>query len=298
MDFSDLRIFEAVARLGGMNRAAAALNTVQSNVTARIRLLEEELETPLFHRYSRGVTLTEAGRRLLPYATRIDQLMRDARSAVVDDGHPKGSLTVGALETTAALRLSSHLSSYVARFPEVDLILRTGTTQELITDVLDRRLEGAFVCGPVDHPDLEQRHAFREELAILTAPSVQSLDALFGKAELKIVVLRAGCSYRQRLEEFLARRGILNPRRLEFGTLEAIVACVAAGLGITLLPKSLIGAVTRDHDVTAHPLPKGEGRVETLFVHRRDAHISSALMAFLRRVGVSAGQPQDGDISV
>src|SRR5579875_9556 len=201
MDAADLRIFEAVARLGGMNRAAAELNTVQSNVTARIRLLEKELEAPLFHRHSKGVALTDAGRRLLPYATRIEHLLRDARSAVADDGHPKGSLTVGALETTAALRLSSHLSSYVAQFPEVDLILRTGTTQELINDVLDRRLEGAFVCAPVDHPDLHQRHAFREELAILTSPSIQNLDALFREAEARIVVLRAGCSYRQRLED-------------------------------------------------------------------------------------------------
>jgi len=66
MDASDLRIFEAVARLGGMNRAAAALNTVQSNVTARIRALEEQLGVQLFRRTSRGVSLTAAGERLLP----------------------------------------------------------------------------------------------------------------------------------------------------------------------------------------------------------------------------------------
>jgi len=66
MDTADLKFFEAVARLGGMSRAAAELNTVQSNVTARIRVLEDELGTPLFHRHARGVTLTDAGRRLLP----------------------------------------------------------------------------------------------------------------------------------------------------------------------------------------------------------------------------------------
>ena len=60
MNAADLRVFEAVARLGGMNRAASELNTVQSNVTTRIRLLEDELGTPLFHRHSRGTTLTDA----------------------------------------------------------------------------------------------------------------------------------------------------------------------------------------------------------------------------------------------
>ena len=81
MDAADLRVFEAVARLGGMNRAAAELNTVQSNVTTRVRLLEEELGTPLFQRHSRGVALTAAGRRLLPYATRVRQLRADSARA-------------------------------------------------------------------------------------------------------------------------------------------------------------------------------------------------------------------------
>jgi DNA-binding transcriptional LysR family regulator len=284
MDVADLKVFEAVARLGGMNRAAANLNTVQSNVTARIRLLEEELGAPLFERHSRGVRLTAAGHRLLPYAFRMQHLLDDARRSFRDDGIPQGSLVVGSLETTAALRLSPYLSSYVASYPMVDLVLRPGTTCELIKDVLEHRLEGAFVCGPVDHPDLEGQLAFREELAILTALAVQNLDELFRHGTFKIVVLRAGCSYRQRLEEVLARRSIGNVRLLEFGTIEAILSCVAAGLGITLLPKSLIGAVSRDHRVTMHELPKSEALVETVFIRRRDSFTSSALAAFLQRV--------------
>lgn len=281
MDASDLRIFEAVARLGGMNRAAAELHTVQSNVTARIQLLEQELGAPLFTRHSRGVALTPAGERLLPYARRVRHLLDDARRVVADDGSPKGRLTVGSLETTAALRLASVLSAYVAAYPEVDLVLRTGTTAELVDQVLARTLEGAFVCGPLDHPDLDQEVAFQEELAVLTAPSVRDLGALMRRGEVKIVVLRAGCSYRQRLEDILAKRGILAQRRLEFGTLEAIVGCVSAGLGVTLLPKSLIGPVWRDGRVTVHDLPTAEAIVDTLFIRRRDAFVSSALAAFL-----------------
>src|SRR5690349_16681320 len=103
MDAGDLRVFEAVARLGGMSRAAAELNTVQSNVTARIRHLEAELETKLFRRHARGVALTAAGERLLPYAARLGQLLAEARRAVQDDGTPAGALRLGSLETTAAL---------------------------------------------------------------------------------------------------------------------------------------------------------------------------------------------------
>ena len=282
MDGGELRVFEAVPRLGGMNRAAAELNTVQSNVTTRVRRLEEALATPLFHRHSRGVALTAAGRRLLPYAVRVGRLLADARRAVEDDGRPKGPLTVGSLETTAALRLSPILSTYAAAYPEVDLVLSTGTTCELIEAVLEHRLEGAFVCGPVDHPQLQEEATFREELVILTAPAVRTLDDLVTKGDLKIVVLRAGCSYRQRLEDILAKRGVVGVRRLEFGTLEAILGCVAAGLGVTLLPKSVVDSARRDGRVAVHELPQAEAGVETMFIRRRDALVSSALDAFLQ----------------
>lgn len=284
MDAADLRIFEAVARLGGMTRAAAELHTVQSNVTARIRVLEDELGTPLFERSSRGVALTPAGRRLLPYAVRVRHLLEDARQAVEDEGTPAGPLTLGSLETTAALRLSPLLSTYLAKYPEVDLILRTGTTRELTEAVLEHRVEGAFVCGPVSHPELDAETIFREELAIFTAPAVEGLDELVKQGDLKIVVLRIGCSYRQRLEDILAKRGVVGARLLEFGTLEAIVGCVAAGLGVTLLPKALIGPVWPDGRVAVHELAAADAVVDTVFIRRRDGFVSSALAAFLQCV--------------
>ena len=288
MDAGDLRVFEAVARLGGMSRAAAELHTVQSNVTARIRGLEVRLGTPLFERHSRGVALTAAGRRLLPYALRVQRLLEEARRAAVDDGRPRGALAIGSLETTAALRLSPALTTYAAAYPEVDLTLATGTTSELIAAVLESRLEGAFVCGPVRHPELEAEPAFREELVLLTSARAGAIDDALAQADLRIVVLRAGCSYRQRLEDILARRGVVGARLLEFGTLEAIVACVAAGLGVTLLPRGVIEAVWRERGLAVHAVAPAEAMVETLFVRRRDAFVSSALAAFLRHARPAA----------
>jgi DNA-binding transcriptional LysR family regulator len=289
MDAADLRIFEAVARLGGMGRAAEALHTVQSNVTARIRQLEDELGRELFRRHARGVELTSAGRRLLPYAQRVARLLEDARRATVDDGSPQGPLVIGALETSTALRLSRPLAAYVAAYPGVDLTLRTGTTCELIEQVLDHRLEGAFVCGPVAHPDLDATPVFTEELALLTAPTIGSLDELAARGEVRIVVLRAGCSYRQRLEELLVRRGIAAPRVLEFGTVEALFGCVAANLGVTLLPRALIGPVWQEGRVAVHALPPADALVETVFIRRQDAYHSSALAAFLAMLRPAAG---------
>jgi DNA-binding transcriptional LysR family regulator len=281
MDASDLKVFATVARLGGMNRAAAELHTVQSNVTARIQALEANIGCVLLERHNRGVSLTQAGRRLLPYADRVARLLADARRAARDDGVPRGVLTIGSLETTAALRLTPLLTRYAADNPEVDLVLRTGTTRELVGDVLEQRVDGAFVCGPVAHPELDEQVMFREELVMLTAPGVASLDVVLDAGEVRLVVLRAGCTYRQMLEGWLARRGIVVQRQLEFGTLETIFGCVGAGLGITLLPRALVGEVCRVGRVGVHALPPQDAMAETLFVRRRNGFTSSALQAFL-----------------
>jgi DNA-binding transcriptional LysR family regulator len=220
----------------------------------------------------------------MPYAARLDALLEEASCAARDDGAPRGTLVVGSLETTAALRLSRLLASYVADHPHVDLVLRTGTTAELVERVLARELEGAFVCGPVSHADLAATPVFDEELALLSAPGRRSVAQLLRQPDLRLIILRAGCSYRQRLEELLARRGVVGLRRLEFGTLEAILGAVAAGLGITLMPRALVGPTWRGGRIAVHRLPKAEARVQTLFVRRRDRLRSSALVAFQKHV--------------
>lgn len=284
MDATDLRVFEAVARLNGMGKAALALNTVQSNVTARIRALEDELGVGLFERHSRGVTLTAAGRRLLPYATEVADLLARARRAALDDGTPRGALVIGSLETTAGLRLPPILAAFAQRWPEVDLTLRTGTTADSLAGVLDRTLEGAFVAGPVEHPDLLQTVVFREELVLVSAPQ-RTLSELLRTPDLKAMVLRAGCSYRARLEAVLASRGLPSVRLLEFGSLDAILGCVAAGIGVTLLPRGVVQAAAGAARVALHTLPPREAMVETLFVRRRDGLATSALTAFLDCAG-------------
>src|ERR1700755_3469477 len=102
MDLSVLRIFRAVVREGGVTRAAERLNRVQSNVTTRVKQLEDDLGTPLFVREGKRLRLTPAGRLLLDYADRLLALADEAREAV-QDPRPRGVVRLRAVESTAAV---------------------------------------------------------------------------------------------------------------------------------------------------------------------------------------------------
>jgi LysR family transcriptional regulator, cell division regulator len=284
MDATDLRVFESVARHGSMSRAAAELHTVQSNVTARVRALEEDLGVQLFQRHARGVKLTSAGRRMLPFAGRISKLLADARSAARDDGTPSGILEIGTMETTAALRLPSVLANFTKAYPKVRPIITTGTTSGLIEDVVECRLEGAFVAGPVEHPEIVQEAAFREELVLVTSRSIRSPEELSRVEDLKTIVFRAGCSYRRRLDTLMTDLGLLVAQPMECGSIDAIIGCVAASIGVTLLPKGVVAAAWRDGRVAVHELASKYSEVQTVFIRRPDAYVSSALSAFLQIV--------------
>ena len=281
MDAGDLAVFAAVARSGGITRAADLLHTVQSNVTQRIRLLEAELGVPLFLRHSRGVTLTSAGSQLLPYAERIGSLLREARRAAADGSEPRGQIAIGALETATALRLPPVLAVYGQRYPEVDISIETGTSASLLEAVLERRLEAAFVAGPVSHAELLVLPLLQEELVLVTAPRVAGFDDLARQSPLKLIVFRAGCTYRNQLERLLAARGIVGARRLEFGTLDGIIGCTAAGIGVTLLPRAVVAQAAAEGRIALHALPPEDARVDTVLVRRQDMFVSTALGRFI-----------------
>lgn len=284
MELSDLVTFSTVARLGAVTRAADELNTVQSNITQRVKALEAEIGTPLFERHSRGMTLTGAGRRLLPYAQRLAALSREAVLAAREDGEPKGPLSIGSMETTAAVRLPSLLAEFHRRFPAVQLSLRTAPTADLVAAVLDGSLDGAFVAGPIAHAELTDVTAFQEELVLVTARRWASLAALrAGTPESgpTALVFRTGCSYRQRLEQLLTEFGWPSAARFELGTLDGMIGCVAAGMGVTLLPRAVVERSDQSGNIRIHPLSPSQSRVDTIFIQRRGAPQYSALQGFV-----------------
>jgi DNA-binding transcriptional LysR family regulator len=160
VELSDLEIFRSVALEGGVSRAAQRLHRVQSNISTRIRQLEDRLGVRLFLRQSRGLALTPPGEALLPYAERLLDLSSEAEAALTD-GPPRGNFRVGTLESTAAARLPDVLSRYHACYPDVQVELSTDTTQGLLDRLLEYEIEVAFVAGPISHAALDTLLAWR-----------------------------------------------------------------------------------------------------------------------------------------
>ena len=288
MDIHDLTVFAAAARHGSVTKAAQSLSTVQSNVTTRIRLLETELNVRLFHRNHRGITLTQKGQRLLPYAQQMLSLVEHAKAAVSDTREVGGTLHIGALQSTATARLPDVLKTYAARHSHVDISVETGTSVDLIAKVLESKLDGAFVSGIEDHPSLDVVTSYVEELVIITPAAFRSVKSYLKQSALaKTLVFKIGCHYRQRLEQYLGAEGVGMLSPMDFGTIDGIIGCVAAGLGISLLPRSVVERSSRRKEIAMHQLPKAHRYVETQFVTHK-AQVQS--LALTRLIDVIVGQ--------
>jgi LysR family transcriptional regulator, cell division regulator len=281
VDIQALKVFQVVARMGSISRAAQELNYAQSNVTNKIQQLEASLQTSLFYRHNRGITLTIKGKTLLAYSEKIFHLLEETSKAMKDEPEPNGPLCIGSMETTAAVRLPSLLAKYHHQYPNVDLTLITGPTEQHVQSVLQHELDGAFVAGPIEHPELIQQTVMEEQLVLITDTLHPPLATIKDIQNRTLLVFRAGCSYRAKLQLWLHQEGVIPDKIMEFGALEAILGCVSAGLGISLLPFSVIERQLHAGTLRYHTIPDLYANVQTVFIRRKDALMTSALTRFM-----------------
>jgi DNA-binding transcriptional LysR family regulator len=269
MDLSDLRIFTAVVREGGVTRAAQRLNRVQSNVTTRIRQLEEDLDVTLFIREGKRLHLAPAGQLLLGYADRLLALADEAQASIRDP-RPRGLFRLGAMESTAAVRLPKTLHAYSRLHPDVTLELRTGNPEVLGTAILAGELDAALVAEPIAEASFDKVFAFEEEPVIVSVAG-QPPPGKKGGFPKTILVFEPGCPHRRRLEQWYAKHGEMPERIIELGSYHAMLGCVVAGMGIALLPRSVLSTFPESKRLTVHRLPAGENCARTVLIWRKGA---------------------------
>jgi DNA-binding transcriptional LysR family regulator len=283
IDLDALQIFKAVVDFGGVTKAAAQLHRVPSNVTTRLKQLEEGLGTKLFHRHSRKLLLSSDGDLLLTYAEQLLRLSAEAESAI-RSGKPQGKLRIGTIESAAATRLPPILARYHRANPQVQIELVSGTTGSLLEQVSRYAIEAAFVAERFEPAGFEMMPVFRERLVVIAPKEIAAIKKPEDFRGMTVIAFEVGCSYRRTLEEWLARSKITPERVLEFGSFHAIVACVAAGSGIALVPHSVLHTLHAEREVSILPLPTQFSEATTFLVWPK-THRSAALDALRRELG-------------
>jgi DNA-binding transcriptional LysR family regulator len=285
MDLSDLRIFSTVVREGGVTRAAEKLSRVQSNVTTRIRQLEEDLDVTLFIREGKRLHLAPAGQALLGYADRLLALAEEARASVRDP-KPRGVFRLGSMESTAAVRLPKLLSDYHRRHAEVTLELRTGHPGDLATAILAGELDAALVAEPIADTPFDKAFAFTEEIVLVSAAGQPPISKK-KPFPASILAFEHGCPYRKRLENFYATQGEMPERTVQLASYHAMLGCVVAGMGVAMLPKSVLTTFPESKRIAVHRLPAGENRADIVLIWRKGAS-SPNIEAMRQLLGQSA----------
>jgi DNA-binding transcriptional LysR family regulator len=283
MDLSDLLIFSTVVHEGSVTRAAERLRRVQSNVTTRIRQLEDDLRVTLFIREGKRLHLAPAGQVLLGYAERLLALAEEARGAVQDE-RPRGTFRLGAMESTAAVRLPGLLSEYHRRHPGVVLERRTGNPVVLGSAILAGELDAALVAEPIADLPFEKSFAFDEKLVIVAPANHPPIDRK-GSLPRSVLVFEHGCPHRKRLEDFYASRQEMPERVIELASYHAILCCIVAGMAISLIPKSVLTPFPERKRLSVHTLAKKANCAQTVLIWRKGAGSANvrALAEILRR---------------
>lgn len=267
LDLRALEIFRAVAMEGSVSRAAERLNRVQSNVSTRIRQLEDRLQKRLFTRRNRGLELTPEGEMLLEYAERLLQLSAEAEDAL-NAGQPQGAFRLGTMESTAAARLPTILSSYHQRHPEVEIELRTDTAGGLVRQLLNHDVDAVFVAEPMTHKALRSTPVFEEKL-VLVAPA--SFPPLRGPADIAgrtVIAFETGCAYRRYLDEWMLEAGVVPGGVIAMASYLGILASVAAGTGFAVVPQCVLDTLTPQHPYQYLPLSGKYAGIRTLLTWR------------------------------
>lgn len=309
-----LRSFCAVVEAGSLNRAAEGLHLTQPAVTRHIAALEHELGARLLLRGPRGVTLTPAGQEVYGHARRALAAVRACHNAAAGWATPdRGRLAVGAGLTLILFTLPPVIGEFRRRHPAIQVEVRSGTSREVLGQLLAYEVDLAFVTSPVESRELRSYPLFVDPLVVAAAPNHPpaagwgaaagrgphrppaaevALEALAGQT---LIALRPGSGLRQYVDQVLEGRGISPRVVMEFDSIEAIKTMVTLGLGLALLPWS---SVRDDFDagllVAARPAGWPDpGRTVALVV-RRDGYRTGAMRRMIALARLRLGRTAEG----
>lgn len=298
---SFLKTFLAVAQHRNITRAATDVHLAQSSVSDQIQLLESELGTSLFTRSKVGLDLTPAGEVFGQYAAEILALMDEAQAAVdAAAGQPARRLTIGALETIAAVKMPQWLGAFRASHPDVAWQVKVAGSGELLQQLESGGIDIAF-CFDKGEPDgrLARRSMAMEPLVLISAPSgqpVAAVDGLGALTAMPFIATEVGCVYRHLFEKAFADAGIAVPRLVaEVDSIRTINRLVATGAGLALLPRLAVADELARNELLEIPWPGPAPSVSLVAVWRRRRVQPQAATDFLAAASAASVPLTPGD---
>jgi DNA-binding transcriptional LysR family regulator len=297
MELTPLSQFLAVAEHGSMSAAARVLNVSQPTLSLAMKNLEEELSTTLFHRDSRGVSLTSAGRALRGAAQEVFETLERARVVIGGlESDDVGELVVGCNEALGAYFLPEFLSRFLAEAPRIQVSLWNGSSGATREAVLDRKVDFGLVVNPDPHPDLVMVELYRDGIELYVAgrePVIQNRMQAFLRVRQGPLIAATRIPQVRDLMARLRADGALPDRILDCGDLHLVRSLTVAGLGVAFLPRRVALDGPPDSLRRLHPgLP---GFPDTIFLlYRADLHrtraalkLKDALVAYGRELRAS-----------
>jgi len=255
MEVRQLQIFRTLAEELNFTRTAEKVHTVQSNVTAQIKALEEELGSPLFDRLGRRVALTDAGRNFLPFANQALAAMEQGQRAVQSGAEPSGPLRIGAPESVLTYRLPPVLRAYRRRFPHVELTFRPYSDATLALKLEAGKFDMAIHMSDILPAASIQSMRLRTERVFLLAEANHPWPAAPRSSpptlQDRACCLRSWMRIPRETRQGTCAQEYSPGNVTEFSSVEAIKQCVAVGMGLGLLPAIVVARELRQRQFKA-----------------------------------------------
>ena len=287
MEIDQIKTFLAVATFGGFHRAADALRISQPAVSARIKALEQSLGASLFARSRSGLTLSEAGTILRPYA---EELLHTASlaSQAVHDLKPAGAgpLLIAAAHSISVYFLPDFLKRFQHACPKVVISIRAGHSKEVLDMVLNQDAE-IGLARSLNHPEVETL-SLRDDPLLLVGPPKQR-PARIRRARLQevagwpLIFYERGSSDWTLTHSLFRRAGLVPNVALEVDTIETAKRMVDRGLGMAFLPQLAVGQELRSGKLVTVKLLDAEPLGRSLdVIHLRHRPLRKEAQAFLQ----------------
>jgi len=240
-----LRSFEAVARLGGVGKAAQALHLAQPTVSTQLKELSQAVSAPLFEPQGRGLRLTPYGELLAQTARDLFERWQQFEDDLLAmQGLQKGRLKLAAVTTTEYF-VPDLLGPFARQYPGLEIQLTVENRDAVIQHLARGEVELAVMMLPPADLPLE-RWPFLENPLVPIAPAGHPLTRRKRLSLLDLIkeprlTREPGSGTRQATDQYLAGKGVHWPARLALGSNEAIKHGVAAGLGLAVLSRHTLG---------------------------------------------------------